>query len=555
MALDLVNVVNVKDNSFRELNGASFGASAIIGDKTLLFIAGTDDDGFSIFEVKPNGTLFNVDNIDDADNPNFELADVVGLTVPFVNGQPFLITAAQVDDGLSSFAVLQNRFVINADNIDDGQDADFELNGANGLASAVIGGKTFVFATGVVDNGISSFELTNTGKLRNRDNFDDDDKAGTELLGARGVTAVKVGNSTFVYVAAIVDDGISGFKVVNNGNLVNVFDARDNGVRELDGVEDVTTAKVGNKTFLFSAASADNGVSVFEIKSDGDLVNTFNVTDNATLNLDGANGITTENIGGTTFVFVSGFRDDGVSVFAVTGDGKLINVENIDDGDGADFELLDANSVTTARAGNKVFLYVTGRQDDGFSGFEIKVTGNTISGTSSDNVIGGTHSCPGQLFASSFGDTINAGAGNDTVNGLAGNDVIKGAAGNDVLNGGDGNDVLIGGTGKDKLKGNAGADRFDFNAPWESVKGSNRDQILDFSHAQHDRIDLSTIDAKANAAGNQAFTFIKAGLFSGKAGELRFHNHILAGDLNGDKTADFEIFVNANSLVGTDLAL
>ena len=163
---------------------------------------------------------------------------------------------------------------------------------------------------------------------------------------------------------------------------------------------------------------------------------------------------------------------------------------------------------------------------------------------------------------------------NDEINGLGGNDTLIGLAGADLMYGGDGSDtyvvdnpgdraielvdpstdpvqssvsfalganvenltltgaaainatgnalanvlagnaaanILTGGLGRDTLTGGGGPDRFDFNAVAESAAGAaNRDAIAGFSHAQHDRIDLATIDANQTAghAGNQAFVFI-----------------------------------------------
>jgi serralysin len=77
---------------------------------------------------------------------------------------------------------------------------------------------------------------------------------------------------------------------------------------------------------------------------------------------------------------------------------------------------------------------------------------------------------------------------------------IDGKSGNDKIVGTKFADTLIGGTGKDLLTGGASNDTFDFNSVKETVKGSNRDQILDFSHSQGDKIDLSTIDATIRAA-------------------------------------------------------
>jgi Ca2+-binding RTX toxin-like protein len=127
------------------------------------------------------------------------------------------------------------------------------------------------------------------------------------------------------------------------------------------------------------------------------------------------------------------------------------------------------------------------------------------------------------------------------------------------MNGGIGNDVLTGGNGRDIQVGGVGVDRFDFNLIGETKVGALRDRLNDFKHGQGDKIDLSGIDAKTGIAGNQAFTFIGDDAFSDTKGELRFKDLgakvIVQGDVNGNGTADFEIFVNIGSLVKGDFIL
>jgi Ca2+-binding RTX toxin-like protein len=166
---------------------------------------------------------------------------------------------------------------------------------------------------------------------------------------------------------------------------------------------------------------------------------------------------------------------------------------------------------------------------------------------------------------------VHLGGGNDRfkavgsgsagkVFGENGVDHLTGAKASDQFDGGAGADVLTGGGGRDFLTGGADNDRFDFNSLADSVKGSKRDKILDFSHGEHDRIDLSTIDADTHKGGDQAFQFIGAQAFHSHGtthvyGELRYQSHILSGDVNGDGKADFEIHVNAASLAKVDFIL
>lgn len=80
------------------------------------------------------------------------------------------------------------------------------------------------------------------------------------------------------------------------------------------------------------------------------------------------------------------------------------------------------------------------------------------------------------------------------------------------------------------------------------------DSITDFQHNQHDKIDLHSIDANVVSL-DEAFHFIGAARFHQQAGELRYARHILQGDVDGDGTADFQIHVNAATLVRGDFVL
>ena len=150
------------------------------------------------------------------------------------------------------------------------------------------------------------------------------------------------------------------------------------------------------------------------------------------------------------------------------------------------------------------------------------------------------------------------------IEGLSGSnlakDILAGDAGANVLRGWGGDDALTGAGGKDTLLGGAGADRFIYGSAADSAVGAGADVIHDFSRAQGDRIDLSAIDASIGAAGNQAFTFIGTALYTGVAGQLRFHSDgavtTIAGDVNGDGVSDFHIqLTGAIGVVAGDFVL
>jgi Ca2+-binding RTX toxin-like protein len=159
---------------------------------------------------------------------------------------------------------------------------------------------------------------------------------------------------------------------------------------------------------------------------------------------------------------------------------------------------------------------------------------------------------------------LGNGAAN-TLNGGDGDDFINGFLGDDILDGGNHNDSLWGAQGYDRATGGAGADHFQYSGEFQAPLVTSNSQgefsadvIADFRSADGDKVDISVMDANTLLGGNQEFTFIGAGGFSGAAGELRtsiktiFASFlgvsipvaeftILQGDVNGDRAPDFEI--------------
>lgn len=136
----------------------------------------------------------------------------------------------------------------------------------------------------------------------------------------------------------------------------------------------------------------------------------------------------------------------------------------------------------------------------------------------------------------------------------AGESIIGNSYSN-TLYGTSGNDTLNGNGGRDTLWGRAGGDTFVFDTTSEA----NGDTIGDFVRGA-DRIDLSGIDASTRASGNQAFKFIGAQGFHKVAGELKAYQSsgstYVAGDVNGDGTADFTIkALGTHSFASLDFVL
>lgn len=183
-----------------------------------------------------------------------------------------------------------------------------------------------------------------------------------------------------------------------------------------------------------------------------------------------------------------------------------------------------------------------------------------------ENITGSAHN--DQLFGNNLANVLSGGGGADILYGDAGDDILDGGTGRDALNGGNGNDRLFGGADSDTLNGGDGADRLYGGIGDDVLTGGagndvfvftelgGRDSITDFRRGQ-DKIDLSGLDADTRTEADDSFHWIGNRTFSGSAGELQLYrdrgDYFLAGDVDGDKIADFVIGLDNVQLQSSDI--
>ncbi len=312
-----------------------------------------------------------------------------------------------------------------------------------------------------------------------------------------------------------------------NGTLTNVDNVGNNAALELDGASALTTAVISGETYLFVAGQNDDGFSAFRVAANGTLVNVASVADDATLKLNRPVKVTTAVIGATTYLFVAGIDDDGVSVFSAVDPPTIIS-----DGAGevatvAVAENTNAVTAVTASypvAGALLFAIVGGNDAARFvidattgalafitaANFEVPgdADGNnsyivqvraSAGGFFDDQTITVTVTNVSPLIVgTNAGNVLNGTAEEDIILGLGSNDLLRGVGSNDRLEGGTGNDTLDGGLGNDRMIGGAGNDTY--------VVNSAADVLVEFSGIDTVRSTVS----KTLAAGFEKLTLLGA---------------------------------------------
>ena len=368
------NKYNQADNSSLELNGARLVTTAEVGGTTYLFAVGLYDDGVSVFRIADDGRLINTDNV--SDTTSLLLNRASGVATAEVSGTTYLFVTGVDDNGFSMFSVADDGTLINTANVSDS--GDLEIKGARRVTTAEVNGTTYLFVLGFYDNGFSVFRIADDGTLVNTANVSDD--GDLEISGAAGITTAEVEGTTYLFVTGfdvtgIDDGGFSMFRVADDGTPINTTNVSDDGDLQLYGTAYATTAEVDGKHYLFVAGRYDSGVSMFRIADDGTLINTANVGDDDNLLLNGIGGMTVSQVNGNSYLFATGTMDNGFSVFLIADDETLINVSNV--GDTGDLELYGAAGITTAEVRGTTYLFVTGFNDNGVSVFDFGWRGAT----------------------------------------------------------------------------------------------------------------------------------------------------------------------------------
>lgn len=462
MALSLVNTATVFDvsNAALAIDGAWGVTAAYAGGNAYIYVGGNVESGISAFAVNAAGQLASVSglggNIRDADNANLAILGTAGLaSISFETGS-VVYAVGSVEAGLSSFSVLgANGALLNhagtAGSVRDLElPQSYKLGGALDVAAVTVGGNAFAIVAGYGDNGLSLFRLNSvTGGIDRPavNNVADGDFGITALAGVRSVATAVIGATTYLFAAAQNDNALSFFSVSATGVLGTPGAVLDNATLNLGGASAVTTAVVAGRTYVLTAGTVDDGLSVFFMPPGGSPSNVFNINDTAALYLRDVHDLVTVKIAGTSYLFAASLVEHGISAFAIAADGSLVNMANVVDT--ASLGISGAAQLATVVVGGRTFLAATGYNDDAVSLFRVDATGVSISGTAAADIIDATHAPARQLLPSELGDTIRALGGNDVVRSLGGNDVVDGGAGNDSLNGGLGADTLRGGTGND----------------------------------------------------------------------------------------------------------
>ncbi|WGM41167.1 calcium-binding protein [Caulobacter sp. NIBR1757] len=495
----LTPVAATYDDAGVFLSGAYTPIVATVGGNTFLAVSSRSESGISVFSVGAGGALTNVSNF--ADNGTTYLNGAAGMAGMTVGGVTYLLASNQGGEaGLSVFALAADGSLTNVSNLAAGPQADFST--VSRIMAVEIGGRSFALVTSQSSGTVSVVEVTAGGVAVPVQLFADN--GATHISNAGFLSSAVVGGVTYVIASGFYENGVSVFSMAGDGQLTNVFNVTDDFASMLSPMTGIGASfVVDGETYVpvFSTEGA-GGMTVFKLAADGSLSTDQVITDTLATYVRDVFSSTMVDVGGSRFMLTVDVGGFGVSAFRVgpapsidtakddafsvaENAGFVANVRN-DNGFGADAPALAITAVNgqPAAVGMKILLpsgaYLTLQANGTFqyltngafnslagagSGAQNLTATDTFTYTVANGdtatvtvTINGVDGNGDILQGSVLADNLVAGIGSDTVNGLTGNDVIDGGDGNDILLGGAGDDILLGGDGIDRLDGGKGSD-------------------------------------------------------------------------------------------------
>jgi Ca2+-binding RTX toxin-like protein len=297
------------------------------------------------------------------------------------------------------------------------------------------GGATFIYLAKTDGAGLSAFRLEADGTLAPVTQVGD--RNSLYYSGITTLAHVSVEGQDFVITASATEHGVSSFRVGGKGGLSAAASVGAAEALPVGGPQALEVVSAGGRQYVILASAQSSSLTVLTVDGTGALTPVSQVMDDLTTRFAGASILESFSFGGRAFVLAGG-SDDGLSLFTLLDDGRLMHLETVMDT--TESSLSNITDIAVRVVGAEVQLFVLSGAEAGMSQF-------TLS--------------PGAL-----------------------GDVLMGTHGDEALTGGIGNDILFDGAGQDVMAGGAGADTFVLTGDGESEK------ITDFE-AGKDRLDLS----------------------------------------------------------------
>ena len=263
-----------------------------------------------------------------------ELDSPRSITTTTINGREYALIHAYSDDGVQIVDItdLSNPTPVAA--LEDGA-TYIQLERTRNSAITHFNGNTYAFITSYgtdndpledppphnqnwEDAGIQIVNIsdpsnpTPAGTIENGGDY--------KLRGANSITTRTAGGKTYALVTSTVDDAISIINITDpaNPSLAKSIAKTDAGYSKLESPRGLTTVEIGGSTFAITASSTQDTVHIINITDPENPSLASTISDSGDLILNSLRNVSIASIGGKTYALVSAKSDDDVQIIDIS---------------------------------------------------------------------------------------------------------------------------------------------------------------------------------------------------------------------------------------------
>ncbi len=266
------------------------------------------------------------------------------------------------------------------------------------------GGSTVVFAGRDGGGRLTHFTVSSSGNISTP--LEVVPNAPVDVL-----TTANVGGTPFLFTAATATNEVTVWNVdANDAPSEWVTVGADQGLWASQPTA-LATAPTGGETYLILAAAGSSSLTTFKIAANGNLEITDHLMDDLGTRFAGVSALTAIEHEGESYI-IAGGRDDGVSLLQLLPTGRLLHLGLI--ADNSDAALSNPSGLAAKSSAGSISIYVASSTDVGLTElvFNTSNTGSTVMGTNASETINGT-SQDDILIDLGGSDTLIGGAGAD----------------------------------------------------------------------------------------------------------------------------------------------
>ena len=190
------------------------------------------------------------------------------------------------------------------------------------------GADTMIYMSATDGDGISAYRLEDDGSLTLLEHKPDNNSITTQ--GVTSLAQVSVDGTTYVIAASAEEDGLTAYRVKQNGTLAQtgtIVASEDFPINDAQALEPV---EVNGTQYLIVASSGSSSLTVLEITAEGEMIPVDMVIDDLGTRFANTTVLESFTVDDHTFLLAGG-SDDGLSLFIVLPDGRLLHLETLVD--------------------------------------------------------------------------------------------------------------------------------------------------------------------------------------------------------------------------------